>query len=218
MPLFHTAPYQAGPRRGIQRVSLRLLLTFAVAAMVTKAATAQYYPTYKTDISVGAMEQFTTSLTTQPTQLYNETARSPAAGISFREHPNPWVGFEMNYQYSRFSANYAPATTQPSSSSTTLQEASAGYLLHARFGAVQPFVAVGGGELLLKFQNDSTSYYQPAALLDAGIDIPLPNPHFGFTLHAHMLYYKPPTVQGSTQQGDKWMATTEPAANFFIRF
>ena len=187
--------------------------------MACSSAGAQYYPLHNTDLSVGGTEQFTTPLTIPVSELSQSVTRSPALLASFKEHPSLWLGFEVNYQYSKLYEVPQPAnfgsTTQTAMS---LQECTAAYLLHPRSGSLQPFVAIGGGELYFKSPASSNGQFRPTALLDFGVDIPFSNPHFGVSLHGHTLYYRAPDAADPSSKTMNWVATTEPSADFYIRF
>jgi len=181
------------------------------------AGHAQYYPVQNTDLSIGGAEQFTTPITTQVSQLYQATTRSTAILASVKEHPSAFAGFEVNYQYDALSDAHETANSSSTPAPTSMQECSGGYLIHARLGSLQPFLAVGGGELYFENPNGAKGDFRTTGLLDFGVDIPFPNQHLGVTLQGHTLYYHA-LAPVSEMQSTNWVATTEPSMAFYLRF
>ena len=181
----------------------------------SRTAHGQFYPTTRNlDLCAGATERYTTAIPSKMEDMFRNPTILPGVLVSVRFHPKTWAGLEVNYKNIRSSKDYSdlPGT------SMDVQEVSAAFLFHTHFRRVQPFVAVGGGELFFNPKTEGPKQRRPGGLLNAGVDLPLFNPHFGFSLQGHSMWYHPLSLTGSVTAQPAWIATAEPSASVYVRF
>ena len=121
-----------------------------------------------------------------------------------RQSFHPWLGYEVNYGYTRFSERYS---TLPFGVQSNLHEVSGAYLLQGPkipLLGLQPFGAVGAGALLfLPTTVGGQKYNQQARiplLYEVGVNYPILTSHFGLRLQYRGLVYKTPDFNCTTYQ------------------
>lgn len=200
-------------------VPSQLALIACTVALLSVTASAQVYSLHNIDVSVGATEQFSTPVTTQAAEMYQSTTRSPGLLATVKVHPSSLIGFEANYQYSKFSLLYPSQNGGPEIEvPVRFQETTAAYLMHSHSEYFQPFVAFGAGVLFFDPRNGSGVRHQVNGLVNFGADFPLAGQHVGLTLQARTLYYRTPVLSGDNTATQRWSTSSEPSANFFVRF
>ena len=167
------------------------------------------------DLAVGGTGQFTRMVPAQNSATDESTTEAAGALLSVREHPRVWAGLEENYQYSHFYDIYSSQTSTSTQLPVKMQEISAAYLIESQGRGFEPFIAIGGGALA--FSSNGPYYLRPAGLLEAGIDLPNVNPHFGLRFEGRGLFYQGQLKANSNEKGP-WLATVEPSLNFYVRF
>jgi hypothetical protein len=137
-----------------------------------------------------------------------------------RQSFKPWLGYEVNYSYTRFSERYS---NFPFSVQDNVHEATGAYLFQGpKLFVLQPFAAVGGGWMIYLPTNTGGQHFnqqfQLALLYELGVNYPLVTNHFGLRLQYRGRVHKTPNynqaflVTGATRQ------TSEAAAGFYLRF
>lgn len=170
------------------------------------------------DASVNAFGQFTG--TKSGNGVTDRPNRSTGLLISVRQSFKPWLGYEVNWSYTRFSEAYS---TYPFSVQNNLHEFTAAYLVEApRVLFFQPFATVGSGLLFflpttVGGQKQELQTRTPL-LYEVGVNLPLVTSHFGARIEYRGLLYKTPDfgnprfVTGTRRQ------TSEPTAGIYLRF
>ncbi len=199
----------------------KCVLNLFLAATTAAVANAQIYKLHNADVGIAATGQFTTTLTSN-SPVYQRTTDSPGLVFTLRDHPVAWAGVEFNYGFTRYSQRYTYAVGNTGSTATlnegnSVHEATAAYLFHPHFRKLQPFIGVGGGAL--DFMPDQGSnQWRGSGLLEAGLDIPTRNPHFGFRMQGRSLIYRAPNFNIVGASSRSWVVTTQPSAGVYIRF
>lgn len=184
------------------------------------SAKGQIYKLHNADVAMGGTGQFTTSITDQTNTPHQATTDSAGFLFSFREHPVPWAGIELNYQYSSFSERYtssfngAPLASVPLS----FHEGTGAYLFHRNYGRVHPFLGIGGGTLYFDSITPLGGQLRGTGLFEVGADAVTHNPHLAFRVQARSLLYRAPNFNDSAIATSRWVATTEPSASVVLRF
>jgi hypothetical protein len=152
------------------------------------------------------------------TQYGSNTA---GAIVTIRYVAKPYVGFEFNYGYARYTENYSVA---PSQIQTKATEYTFGYLAtppHPIFG-LQPYLGAGAGTQAFKptahggqgapEQARATYYYT------AGIQKALGEGHFGLRAGFRELFFIDPDFGQNYLTITKRANTYEPQVGFFLRY
>ena len=196
----------------LTRVYAPVCLIMATAG----SAHAQFYKLHNVDIGGGAIGQFTTPLTTNNPTIVQGTNDTLGGMFTVREHPVSWAGVEFNYGYHRFS-EYFNAPTYQARTKTNAHEATVAYLFHPHMRKLQPFVSVGGGAIDF-IPSSGQNQWRWTGLVEAGLDIPTSNPHFGFRLQGRSLIYRAPNFKQPNLASKSWVATNEPSLGVWYRF
>jgi opacity protein-like surface antigen len=141
---------------------------------------------------------------------------------SVRQSLHPWLGYEINYGYTRFSEHYS---TTPFGVQNNVHEATAAYLLQAPtipILGLQPFGAVGVGGLLflpttVGGQKNNQQWRVPL-LYEVGVNYPLFTSHLGLRLQYRGLVYKTPDFNSAQLTTNTRRQTSEPSVGAYFRF
>ncbi len=207
------------------KMSTRLLTSLCGFAVAAASAQAQFYKLHQTDISGGAIGQFTTPLTNGSGSTVEADNKDSLGGMfTISEHPVPWAGLEFNYAYNEYGSTITQFA-KPSYSQyvhTDSHEATAAYLFHprSRFFSkkIQPFVAIGGGYIDFVPTFAGSNQWRGTGLVEVGFDIPTSNPHFGFKVQGRELIYRSPNFNQPDLASHQWVATSEPMFGVYYRF
>jgi hypothetical protein len=160
-------------------------------------------------------------------------ANTFGALVTVRYTKSPWVGFEFNYGYSRYTQHYfyngsdpALQGTEPyvvGGVQTNNSEYTLGYVAHPRrqFFGMQPFF--GGGVGLLRFKPTSGGgqglQNQPAGVYyyNVGVEKQITE-HFGVRGLFRQQFYLAPDFYQNYLTIQKYTSTIQPGAGFYIRF
>ena len=194
------------------------LFSMSLFAFSTLAAHAQFYKVHNGDLGVNAEGVLGSEVLTSDTANTLRTTDTTGFLFSFKEHPVSWAGIEFNYGYSKYSNRFSDGFGNPSANiNATRHEATAAYLFHPHVKHLQPFVGVGGGYLGF-VPMSGASQWRGTGLLEAGLDIPTQNPHFGFRVQGRALLYREPNFYNSAISTETWVARPEPTAGVYYRF
>jgi hypothetical protein len=147
------------------------------------------------------------------------------AVVSLRYTVSPFVGFEFNYGYARYTDTFTPFGSQPSGGvQQNASEYSFGYVVHTRkphFG-LTPFASGGagttvfrptpGGGLALPEQARATYY------VSVGAETTVLSPHFGIRAQYRQVFFKAPDFLTNYLTIQQRTTTYEPGIGFFLRF
>ncbi|WP_263383674.1 hypothetical protein [Granulicella arctica] len=198
---------------------MKCVLNVCLVAAASAVGHAQIYKLHNADVGIAATGQFTTPLTSNGIVNQN-TTMSPGLVFTLRDHPVAWAGVELNYGFTRYSQRYTytnGGATGTIGDSNSVHEATAAYLFHPHFRHLQPFVGIGGGALDF-MPTQGQNQWRGAGLLEAGLDIPTRNPHFGFRVQGRSLYYRAPNFDIKGGSSQSWVVTTQPSGGAYIRF
>jgi opacity protein-like surface antigen len=141
-----------------------------------------------------------------------------------RQSLHPWLGWEINYSYTRYSDRYSTALF-PVNVQSNMHEVSAAYLLQGPtipILGLQPFGAVGvGGLIFLPTTVGGQRYNQQwrvPFLYEFGVNYPLLTSHLGLRLQYRGLLYKTPDFDASLLTTNARRQTSEPSVGAYFRF
>lgn len=139
-----------------------------------------------------------------------------------RQSFHPWLGYEVNYGYTRFSEKYS---TIPFPVQNNLHEVSGAYLLQGPtipFLGLQPFGAVGVGALIfLPTTTGGQKYNQQTRvplLYELGVNYPILTSHLGLRFQYRGLVYKTPDFNSASLTTNARRQTSEPSVGAYLRF
>jgi opacity protein-like surface antigen len=201
------------------RRSFYFLLVLSLASACS-SATAQTIKGLEGAVSI--FGQFTGS--TSGNCVRDSPTDSLGVLATARQSLHPWLGWEVNYSYTRFSERYTtplfPVTVQ-----NNMHEVTAAYLLQGPslpFLGFQPFAAVGaGGLLFLPTTAGGQRYNQQwrvPFLYEFGVNYPLLTSHLGLRLQYRGLLYKAPDYNASLVTTGARRQTSEPSIGAYFRF
>ena len=194
------------------------LLIFLTASSAWHSAVAQTLKNL--DGSVNIFGQF--SGTSNGNGIQDKPTDSLGVLATVRQSFHPWLGYEVNYGYTRFSERYS---TVPFGVQNNLHEVSGAYLLQAPtlpFLGLQPFGAVGAGALVflpttVGGQKYSQQYRVPL-LYEVGVNYPILTSHLGLRFQYRGLLYKTPDFKSALITTNARRQTAEPSVGAYLRF
>jgi opacity protein-like surface antigen len=212
-----------GKLMSIQSVGRSLSLLFLLflstsSAWLGNRAFAQTFKNF--DAAVNVFGQF--SSTSNGNGVQDKPTDSLGALATFRQSFKPWLGYEVNYGYTRFAERYStiPFGVQVQDN---LHEVSVAYLVQGpSFLGFQPFGAVGtAGLIFLPTSVGGQKYTQQTRvplLYEFGVNYAILTSHLGLRLQYRGLDYKTPDF-GSTQlTTNARRQTSEPTVGAYFRF
>jgi len=209
---------------------VRSLLLCLLATLAGPTAQAQTQSTAlnrqleRLDLSVSGIGVFnrpstgTVTVNAQPTTLTITPGNTLGALITLRYIVKPWVGFEGNFSYARYTEKFNTiGGVQQNAREYTL-----GYVAHTPpVLGIRPFVSIGagstafrptpGGGLGLLEQARATYYYSVGAEKDV-------SPHFGLRAQFRESFFLAPDYGQNYLTILKHTTTFEPGVGFFLRF
>jgi len=195
-----------------------LFLILLTASSAWHSATAQTLKNL--DGSVNIFGQF--SGTSNGNGVKDSPTDSVGVIASVRQSFHLWLGYEVNYGYTRFSERYS---TIPFGVQNNLHEVSGAYLVQAPtipLLGLQPFASVGLGALVfLPTTVGGQKYseqYRLALLYELGVNYPILTSHLGLRLQYRGLSYKTPDFNASLITTNARRQTSEPSVGAYFRF
>ncbi len=243
------ANYPRSPFHCSMFISLVLLLiSAALGAQTSKPAKDNNF-TAGTDVSLGLMGQMTFSrnpitFTTYPLGTgfsQQSQSQSPSAGALFTFHGamRPYLGYNVNFSYTRFTQTDslgggftpAPGTTPPPGSGsfyagaldTHMYELTLAYAFYGpRSNRFRTFGQIGGGGLFFEPINASFAHQEtrPAMVFGVGAEYDISR-HFSVRAEYRGLFYKMPDFgidSGGFPQQRLFTVTNVPAISLVYRF
>jgi opacity protein-like surface antigen len=141
-----------------------------------------------------------------------------------RQSIHPWLGWEINYSYTRYSERYTTPVF-PVSVQNNVHEVSGAYLVQGPslpILGIQPFAAVGvGGLIFLPTTVGGQKYNQQwrvPFIYEFGANFPLLTSHLGLRLQYRGLLYKTPDFNASLLTTNARRQTSEPSVGAYFRF
>jgi hypothetical protein len=147
------------------------------------------------------------------------------AVVTLRYVVSPFIGFEGNYGYARYTDTFTPFGAQPSGGvQQNATEYSFGYVAHTRkqYFGLSPFASAGlgttvfrptpGGGLALPEQARASYYFS------VGAETTVLSPHFGIRAQYRQVFFKAPDFLTNYLTIQQRTTTYEPGFGFFLRF
>ena len=173
----------------------------------------------------GAVSVFgQTSGTSNGNAIQDKPTRSIGTLATVRQSFHPWLGYEVNYGYTRFAEKY---TTSPFDVQVqnNLHEVSVAYLLQGPtlpILGLQPFAAVGtAGLIFLPTTTGGQRYSQQTRipiLYEFGVNYPVLTSHLGLRLEYRGLSYKAPDFSAPILTSGARRQTSELALGAYFKF
>jgi hypothetical protein len=207
------------------------------AGPIAKAQTISQNPALDRQLSridlgvtaVGVFNQtsngFATVNGTPHTPVNLSPGNTAGAVVTLRYIVSPFVGFEGNYGYSRYTDTFTPFGATPNAG--VQQNASKytfGYVAHTRkqYFGVNPFASAGlgtmvfrptpGGGEALPEQARAVYYFS------LGAETTVLSPHFGIRAQYRQLFFNAPDFETNYLTIKQRTSTFEPGFGFFLRF
>jgi hypothetical protein len=198
------------------RRSLSFLFLLLLIAGLGNRATAQTLKNLEG--AVGVFGQF--SGTSSGNGIQDSPTDSLGAIATVRQSFHPWLGYEVNYSYTRFSERYS---TVPFGVQDNVHEVSGAYLVQGpSFLGLQPFGAIGFGALIfLPTTTGGQKYSQQTRvplLYEFGVNYPILTSHLGLRLQYRGLSYKTPDFNATLLTTGARRTTSEPSVGAYFRF
>jgi opacity protein-like surface antigen len=172
------------------------------------------------DGAVAVFGQFTG--TSNGDGIKDNPSESLGTLATFRQSFHPWLGYEVNYSYTRFTEKYSNI---PFGVQNNVHEVSGAYLLQGPkipFLGLQPFGAIGFGALIfLPTTVGGQKYTQQTRtpiLYEFGVNYPILTSHIGLRLQYRGLNYKTPDFNATLLTTGARRTTSEPSAGAYFRF
>jgi hypothetical protein len=200
------------------RRSLFLLFLFLLIAGLGNRATAQTLKNFEAAASI--FGQFTG--TTNGNGIKDSPTDSLGGLATVRQSFHPWLGYEVNYSYTRFTERYS---TIPFGVQNNVHEVSGAYLLQGPtipILGLQPFGAVGvAGLIFLPTTVGGQKYGKQTrvpVLFEFGVNYPILTSHLGLRLQYRGLSYKTPDFNATLLTTGTRRITSEPSVGAYLRF
>jgi hypothetical protein len=200
------------------RRSLSLLFPLLLIAGLGNRAFSQTLKNFDGALSV--FGQF--SGTTNGNGIEDKPTYSTGVLATARQSFHFWLGYEVNYSYTRFAERYI-APTYGVQVQNAVNEVSVAYLVQGpSFLGFQPFGAVGTGALIfLPTTVGGQRYSQQTRvpiLYEFGVNYPILTSHLGLRLQYRGLNYQTPNFNAENLTTNTRRNTSEPSVGAFFRF
>ena len=200
------------------RRSLSFLVLFLLIVGLGNRATAQTLKNFEAAASI--FGQFTG--TTNGNGIKDSPTDSLGGLATVRQSFHPWLGYEVNYSYTRFTERYS---TIPFGVQNNVHEVSGAYLLQGPtipILGLQPFGAVGvAGLIFLPTTVGGQKYGKQTrvpVLFEFGVNYPILTSHLGLRLQYRGLSYKTPDFNATLLTTGTRRITSEPSVGAYLRF
>jgi hypothetical protein len=215
--------------------SVPFCLLAIMAAPIAKAqSTALSRQLSRIDLGVSGVGEFnstgsgTVNIDAKPTTVNLRTSNTLGALVTVRYIKSPWIGFEGNYGYARYTENFtpfgspAPGTPLTGGVQTNASEYTLGYVAHTpTYFNVQPFISAGLGTIAFRpttFGGQSLNEQARAAYYySVGVEKAI-SPHFGLRAQFRQLFFLAPDFGQNYLTIKHHTSTLEPGIGFYIRF
>ncbi len=157
--------------------------------------------------------------------IVDKPTESMGALATVRQSFHPWLGWEVNYGYTRFSERYNVGQPLGTQVQNNMHEVSGAYLLQGPnlpILGLQPFAAVGTAALIfLPTTTGGQKYSQQTRvplLYEAGVNYPLVTSHLGLRFLYRGLLYKTPDFGAPNLTTGARRQTNELGLGAYLRF
>lgn len=198
-------------------LSLSALLLFTVQGVLL-GSQGEAQNLHSFDASISVFGQSTSS--SSGNGIRDSPTESMGGLASVRQTFKPWLGYDVNYSYSRFAERYS---TLPYSVQNNVHEATAAYLVEGpKLLFIKPFASVGGGWMVYLPTASGGQHlnqqFQPTLLYELGVNYPLATSHVGVRFQYRGLVHKTPGFNRTALTTGALRQTSELAAGFYLRF
>jgi hypothetical protein len=177
-----------------------------------------------TDFSANVTGQFTDS--TDGNGIHQGANSSTGALFQFHQSFKPWLGYEINYGYQRFSEHYDVPVfggINYDHVQNNVHEFTAAYLVKGpTLLGLHPFASLGTGALVFSPTssggNGLSSQTRMVGMYAVGADFPIVTSHFGVRAQYRGLVYRAPDFDQAYLNTSSHRVTNEPTIGAFIRF
>jgi opacity protein-like surface antigen len=202
----------------VRRSFSLLFLLFLSTSSAWRLANAQTFKNLDGAVSVFGQH----SGTKTGDGVRDNPTESMGALATVRQSFHPWLGYEVNYSYTRFTERYS---TIPFGVQNNVHEVSGAYLLQGPsfpFLGLQPFGAVGVGALIfLPTTVGGQKYGQQNRvpfLYEVGVNYPIITSHLGLRFQYRGLVYKTPDFNAALLTTNTTRQTSELSLGAYFKF
>jgi len=145
--------------------------------------------------------------------------------VNLRYTASPWVGFEFNYSYARYTDLFTPFGSQPNGGvQQNASEYTFGYVIHSKkqYFGLTPFASGGAGTTVFRptprgglgLPEQARATY----FASVGVETTVLSPHFGVRAQYRQLFFKAPDFETNYLRIEQHTSSYEPGLGFFFRF
>jgi hypothetical protein len=152
-------------------------------------------------------------------------SNTAGALITLRYTASPYVGFEFNYSYARYTDLFTPFGSQPNGGvQQNASEYTFGYVIHSKkqYFGLTPFASGGAGTSVFRptprgglgLPEQARATY----FASVGVETTVLSPHFGVRAQYRQLFFKAPDFETNYLRIEQHTSSYEPGLGFFLRF
>jgi hypothetical protein len=145
--------------------------------------------------------------------------------VNLRYTISPFVGFEFNYGYSRYTDTFTPFGSQPNGGvQQNASEYTFGYVVHAKkkYFGMTPFASGGAGTTVFRPTSGGglglPEQARATYFVSVGAETTVLSPHFGVRAQYRQVFFKAPDFETNYLTIQQHTTTFEPGFGFFLRF
>jgi hypothetical protein len=203
--------------------SVRRSLSFLLFAFLSASST--WHPAIAQSLKNldGAVSVFGQSTgTINSNGIRDHPTESMGALATVRQSFHPWLGYEVNYSYTRFTERFS---TIPFGVQNNVHEVSVAYLVQGPtipILGLQPFATVGAGALIFLPTTVGGQKYNKQTrvpvLYEVGVNHPVFTNHLGLRFQYRGLLYNTPDFNASSLTTNTRRQTSELSLGAYLRF
>jgi hypothetical protein len=159
------------------------------------------------------------------TRVTLSPGNTAGALVTIRYVVSPFVGFEGNYGYARYTDTFTPfGSVQTAGVQQNASEYSFGYVAHTRkqYFGVTPFASAGLGSMVFRPTPGGGEALPEQAravyYFSVGAETTVLSPHFGVRAQYRQVFFKAPDFETNYLTIQQRTTTYEPGFGFFLRF
>jgi hypothetical protein len=202
----------------VRRSFSSLLFILLSTSSVWRPATAQTLKNIEGAVSVFGQSTGTIN----SNGIRDHPTESMGALATVRQSFHPWLGYEVNYSYTRFTERFS---TIPFGVQDNVHEVSVAYLVQGPtipILGLQPFATVGTGALIFLPTSVGGQKYNKQTrvpvLYEVGVNHPVFTSHLGLRFQYRGLLYKTPDYDAPLLTTNTRRQTSELSLGAYLRF
>jgi hypothetical protein len=195
-----------------------LLFILLSTSSAWRSATAQTLKNFEGAVSVFGQSTGTIN----SNGIRDHPTESMGALATVRQSFHPWLGYEVNYSYTRFTERFS---TIPFGVQNNVHEVSVAYLVQGPtipILGLQPFATVGAGALIFLPTTVGGQKYNKQTrvpvLYEVGVNHPVFTNHLGLRFQYRGLLYNTPDFNASSLTTNTRRQTSELSLGAYLRF